>query len=148
MLIGLVLSNCLGLVARYIVKVPVYWVNDVSLLFVLLNTVLGAAVAWSRAEHLTLDLMENIFPKKVKEVLWWSEQIIMVIGGAKLMQLALYNTGLYEGMILSLLGYDESLKCYFIFLAGLLLTVAAIFKIIEKLVDYQLKRKNIPMDDA
>lgn len=141
LVLAMVVFNCIGLCARYFLTIPVTWVNDLSLLCLLTNTLLGASVAWAKGQHLVLDLFDKIYPDKVKKLFWWASQIIMIIAGVKIIGLADYNAQLYRGMTLSLLGYDESLKCRIIGVGGVLLLLAAVFKVAENFLDFFVKNE-------
>ncbi len=67
--------------------------------------------------------------------------MIMIAAGVKMIQLADYNAQLYKGMTLSLLGYDESLKCRIIGVGGVLLLMAAVFKVAENVLALFIKEK-------
>lgn len=138
---AMVLFNCIGLSARYFFTIPAAWVNDLSLLCLLTNTLLGASVAWSKGQHLVLDLFDRLYPDRVKRFFWWISQFIMIAAGVKLISLADYNAQLYKGMTLSLLGYDESLKCRIIGIGGGLLLLAAVFKVVENGLDLFVRDK-------
>ncbi len=141
LVLAMVIFNCIGLSARYFFTIPVAWVNDLSLLCLLTNTLLGASVAWAKGQHLVLDLFDRLYPERVKRFFWWASQLIMIAAGVKMIQLADYNAQLYKGMTLSLLGYDESLKCRIIGVGGILLLMAAVFKVAENVLALFIKEK-------
>lgn len=143
LLLGMVIINALQTFSRYNYDIPVWWVQDISILCLMANTVLGAGVCWSRNEHLVLDLTDKLLPAAVKEALWWIMQIVMVAGGVALFNLSLYTMELYKNMVISLVGYPEAVKSLIVGIAGLVLAVAALFQMVMKALDYSLRKQGI-----
>lgn len=140
LLLVIVVINSMQTFTRYVVSFPIWWVQDLSLLLFLINTCLGMGVAWSRNSHLVLDLTENLFPKIVKDILWWLCQLVMFAGGIKVFLLARYNVKLYKNMVISLIGYPESVKSLSIGIAALILSFAALLKMGEKVLELRAEK--------
>lgn len=149
MLLVIVVINSMQTFTRYVVSFPIWWVQDLSLLLFLVNTCLGMGVAWSRNSHLVLDLTENLFPKVVKDILWWLCQLVMFAGGIKVFLLARYNIELYKNMVISLIGYPESVKSLCIGIAALILSFAALLEMIERVLDLRAEKLGLcPTSEA
>lgn len=132
--ISMVSINVLQVVTRYFVDKVITWIEDVSILGVLCIASLGVAYAWLKGEHLIMDITDEIYPDKVKKVLWVICQIVAIVAGIKLVQLGIYNAQLNLGVKATGLQYDESLRYIPLVVCGVLLAIAAIINLAKEWV--------------
>ncbi len=132
--ISMVSINVLQVVTRYFVDKVITWIEDVSILGVLCIASLGVAYAWLKGEHLIMDITDEIYPDKVKKVLWVICQIVAIVAGVKLVQLGIYNAQLNLGVKATGLQYDESLRYIPLVVCGVLLAIAAIINLAKEWV--------------
>ena len=132
--ISMVSINVLQVVTRYFVDKVITGIEDVSILGVLCIASLGVAYAWLKGEHLIMDITDEIYPDKVKKVLWVICQIVAIVAGVKLVQLGIYNAQLNLGVKATGLQYDESLRYIPLVVCGVLLAIAAIINLAKEWV--------------
>lgn len=132
--ISMVSINILQVVTRYFVDKIITWIEDVSILGVLCIASLGVAYAWFKGEHLIMDITDEIYPERVKKILWVICQFVAVVAGVKLVQLGVYNAQLNLGVKATGLQYDESLRYIPLVVCGALLTVAAVINLAKEWV--------------
>ncbi len=140
-LLYLVGINVLQVITRYFVDRVVTWIEDVSILGILWITALGVPFAWFKSEHLEMDITEHFYPTWAKRFCWWICQIVCLVAAVKLIELGLYSMELNRGVKATALGYDESLRYLTMVVCGILLSIAAIFKIIERILMDKLIKK-------
>lgn len=126
--------NVLQVVTRYFVDKVITWIEDVSILSVLCITALGVSYAWLKGEHLAMDITDELYPEKVKKVLWIISQLVAIVAGVKLAQLGIYNAKLNLGVKATGLQYDESLRYIPLIVCGVLLSVAAVINLAKEWV--------------
>ena len=81
-----------------------------------------------------MDITDEIYPDKVKKVLWVICQIVAIVAGVKLVQLGIYNAQLNLGVKATGLQYDESLRYIPLVVCGVLLAIAAIINLAKEWV--------------
>lgn len=131
--------NVLQVVTRYFVAVTITWVEDLSVIGIQWIAALGVPLAWFRKTHLEMDITDKIYSASVKKILWWFMQVVCVFAAIQLISMGLYTMKLNMGFVASAVGYDESLRYVPLVLCGGLLTLAAVFKIVEELENYRSK---------
>ena len=129
---SMVSINVLQVVTRYFVDKVITWIEDVSILGVLCIASLGVAYAWFKGEHLAMDITDELYPEKLKKVLWVICQIVAVVAAIKLVQLGVYNAKLNLGVKATGLQYDESLRYIPLIVCGVLLAVAAVINLAKE----------------
>lgn len=134
--------NVLQVVTRYFVDKVITWIEDVSILSVLCIAALGVSYAWLKGEHLIMDITDELYPEKLKKVLWIICQLVAVVAGVKLAQLGIYNAELNLGVKATGLRYDESLRYIPLIVCGVLLAVAAVINLAKEWVTHMNKEGN------
>ncbi|MCE8422068.1 TRAP transporter small permease, partial [Rhodovulum sulfidophilum] len=79
--IGLLLT---GVVSRYLVNLPIIWIEEAASICFIWLAMLGAAISLDRNEHLRLTLFVRMLPRRAEEFV---ETFAMVIVGTFLVAL-------------------------------------------------------------
>ena len=74
-----VLSAFYGVISRYILNNPVAWSNEIATIAFTWTVFLGAAAAWKHDKHIHLDLVYDLFPKRIKIFSDWIKNLILGI---------------------------------------------------------------------
>lgn len=124
-LIIITIMALVQVLGRYILLHTFFWVEDITALLLGWMVACGVPLIWLLEEHITVDIIDQFLPEKVKFV--WSNMIQLL---AILIGVVLFYSGLgairqNKGFSISMLRYDESLKFYWIPVAGILLVISA-----------------------
>lgn len=145
-LLGLVGINVVQVATRYFISVTVTWVEDISILGILWIAAIGVPVAWFKGQHLIMDITDKFYASWLKEACWWILQIVGAISSYSLIDMGIYTMELNRGFIATAVGYDEALRYLPLAVCGVLLGLAVLFSIIEKI--RSIKNKDISLDTS
>ena len=133
MLFVMVVAIFLQVVFRYVLDNPLAWTEESARFLLVWITFLGAAYAMVSGAHVGVDVVVNLFPKRLKNVtscLAWlacmAFFILMVWQGFKLANLTMGQTS-------PALGIPMGVIYYIIPVSGLILIINATAKLIEDL---------------
>ena len=90
-------------------------------------------MCWLLKDNIIMDVAENIFPRKVIHVFEALAEVFGVIVGVCMTIKAYHSVRVNKGYVLSVLGYDEMWKYIPYVVAGVGLTFAAVYNIVEAL---------------
>ncbi|MFK7993348.1 MAG: TRAP transporter small permease [Granulosicoccus sp.] len=116
---------------RYVLNATPTWVEQVSLLLIVLIGFLGASIGVHRGTHLGVTYLRELFPRSVRRVLELAAHIIMGIFGT-VMMINSYNLVIFKwGSQIPLLGIPEGFRAIPITLCGALTLLYSIGHIAE-----------------
>lgn len=111
---------------RYVLNSTPTWVEQVSLLLIVLIGFLGASVGVHRGTHLGVTYVRDLFPTVIRRFLELLTHLIMAVFGA-VMMINSYNLVLFKwGSQIPLLGLPEGLRAIPITLCGALVLLYSI----------------------
>ncbi|MFK8083591.1 MAG: TRAP transporter small permease [Granulosicoccus sp.] len=116
---------------RYVLNATPTWVEQVSLLLIVLIGFLGASVGVHRGTHLGVTYLRDILPAMVRRALELLAHVIMAVFGA-VMMINSYDLVIFKwGSEIPLLGVPEGLRAIPITLCGALTLMYSIGHIVE-----------------
>lgn len=92
----LIVLTFAGVFRRYIFGNPIVWMEEVQMLLFLWVTYLGAGVAFRECAHVSIDILVDIFPKKLRSIV---EKIDVLIELAILAYLFTQGTAYYIQLV-------------------------------------------------
>lgn len=131
MLFGLVAINVLQVFTRYFFDIIVLWIEDVSILTLSWMVACGIPWLWMKKDHIFMDVIDIVVPKKIVGYLKWLVEIAGIIGGVSLIFTGIRTVSVNSGYIYSIIRYDEGIRYYPLVFTGVLLTFAATLNTIE-----------------
>lgn len=103
---------------RYVLNATPTWVEQVSLLLVMLIGFLGASVGIHKNTHLGVSYFREISPRPVRRVFEFASHIILVVFGA-VMMVKSYELAVFKwGSLIPLIHVPEGLRAIPIMLCG------------------------------
>ena len=127
----MIMANFLQMVTRYFINMTVTWVEDFSVLGLYWCFALGTPMAWLLGQHMEMNILENILPKKLKKVLAYITQVVGLIVGVLFVRAGLRSISLNKGYVMSIIGFDEMWRYIPVVVCGILLIAAVIFQTVE-----------------
>ncbi len=111
---------------RYVLNDTPTWVEQVSLLLVMLITFIGAAVGIHENTHLGVSYFREVVPARVKSVFTVISHVILVIFGS-IMAVQSYGLTVFKwGSLIPLLNVPEGLRSLPIALCGVMVCLFSI----------------------
>ena len=124
-------ANIYQVAARYAFGATQLWVEDVSVLIMLWMAGLGIGWLWMKHEHLNMDVASFILKKNVIKVFDVVLEIAGLFFGSLLAYYGAVGVRVNTGFSMSILGFDENMRYIPIFVAGLMIVIGSIFRLIE-----------------
>ena len=75
-MMALVIITVIGVFARYVVSSPFPWLEEIQFILVVQAAFWGASVAFKNGGHIAIEMIVDIFPKRIREI---AEIIISII---------------------------------------------------------------------
>ncbi len=69
LVISIVVVMCIQVVMRYIVGMPFIWAQELTMMFFIWATMIGASVALKTSEHIVIESFMQFLPKRVSRVI-------------------------------------------------------------------------------
>lgn len=78
-LVVLVVLTSLGVVMRYVMKHPFTWLEEVQLFCMVWIVFCGAGVAFRTGSHVAIEMIVDLFPKKVQRIIGYFIDLVVVL---------------------------------------------------------------------
>lgn len=78
-LIILIAITFAGVICRYIIGKPFTWLEEVQLALLTWIGFLGSAAAFRNGSHIAIEMVVELFPKKIQNVIQWFVRIIVML---------------------------------------------------------------------
>ena len=128
---------------RYVLNDTPTWVEQVSLLLVMVIAFLGSAVGVHQHTHLSVVLFRNIVPKKVRTVFVIISDVLMAIFGAMMFWFGTELTIFKWKTLIPLIQWSEGLRSLPLTIAGVLLFLFSIGHLIRLYHGLDKRKDNI-----
>lgn len=128
------ISNVIQVFTRYFISYQLMWVEDISSMGLYWIFALGMPMAWILGAHLDMNVFEQFMSRRFKRILWFLQQICGIICGAFLIIIANRCIRLNKGYVMSIVGFDESMRYVPLFVAGVLFLVISMMMIMSRLI--------------
>ncbi len=69
----------LSTMSRYVFKIPIFWAEELSRLFMVWACLLGAAIAMRLQDHVRATFMISLLPKKLRTIVVFLSNVIVAI---------------------------------------------------------------------
>lgn len=106
---------------RYVLNDTPTWVEQVSLLLIMVISFLGAAAGVNQNTHLSVNIFRSIVPKRVRTVFAIITDLLMIIFGAMMFWYGLKLTQFKWGTLIPLIQVSEGLRSLPLTICGLLI---------------------------
>ncbi len=138
----IILINGLGIFSRYFLGRPIVWVNELTILVGTWLFYIGMGVLYGRKEDITLDLIVNKMPERIR---WVTELVIDAIVLIFLVLLTIYSYKLIpfvsmSGSVLSFsLGISDAYYYIPVGIGSVLIFIPVLYKTLREIESH---RKN------
>ena len=117
---------------RYIFLHTFFWVEEVTALLLGWMVAAGVPLMWLKGEHISVNIVDSLLPEKVKMIWDGMIQGIAIFVGIVVTYSGIRAWKQNMGYSISMLGYDESIKFYWIPVMGTLLIVSALLVLLTR----------------
>ena len=131
LLVVMVVINVIQVLCRYFISYSFIWAEDLSIYMLHWIVCFSAPMCWLRKDHMIMDVADSIFPRKVLNFFAILVEFVGVAFGIYLAHRGLYAARINKGYVLSVLRYDEMWKYIPYAVMGVLLSLAALWNLIE-----------------
>jgi len=128
---------------RYVLNDTPTWVEQVSLLLVMVITFLGAAVGVHQHSHLSVVLFRNIVPEAVRTVFAVITDIMMIVFGGMMFWYGIELTKFKWSTLIPLIQVTEGLRSLPLTICGALLFLFSIGHLIRLFTGWDERQDNI-----
>ena len=128
---------------RYVLNNTPTWVEQVSLLLVMVITFLGAAVGAHQHSHLSVVVFRNIVPKTVRNVFVIITDLLMIGFGSMMFWFGIELTKFKWNTLIPLIQVSEGLRSLPLTICGALLFLFSIGHLIRLLTGWDERQDNI-----
>lgn len=128
------ISNVIQVFTRYFVSYQLMWVEDISSMGLYWIFALGMPMAWILSAHLDMNVFERYMSDAVKQFLWFLQQLCGIVCGVFLIIIANRCIRLNRGYVMSIIGFDESMRYIPLLAAGILLLIISGLMIASRLI--------------
>lgn len=128
---------------RYVLNDTPTWVEQVSLLLVMVITFLGAAVGVHQHSHLSVVLFRNIVPEAVRTVFAVITDIMMIVFGGMMFWYGIELTKFKWNTLIPLIQVSEGLRSLPLTICGALLCLFSIGHLIRLFTGWDERQDNI-----
>lgn len=132
-LVAMVLLNVVQVVCRYFISLSIIWAEDVAIYCLHWCVCFAMPLLWLLKDHMIMDIANSIFPKKFLKVLDIVIDLIMIYFGVVFAYKGFYAAKVNKGYVMSVAGYDEFWKYIPYGIGGILLSLAAIMTVYERI---------------
>lgn len=135
--LAILVINVVNVVVRYLTSASFTYTEDVTVISMLWIMGLGISVGWINREHLLINLIDQMLNEKGMEILLLVQDIAGVAVGVAMIWLGRLSQAANTGFVQSVIGFDESFRYWPVLAGGVLLIVAALECIVERLVEWK-----------
>ena len=128
---------------RYVLNDTPTWVEQVSLLLVMVITFLGAAVGVHQHSHLSVVIFRNIVPTSVRFVFAVITDVLMIGFGGMMFWYGIELTKFKWSALIPLLQWSEGLRSLPLTICGALLFLFSLGHLIRLLTGWDERQDNI-----
>lgn len=128
---------------RYVLNDTPTWVEQVSLLLVMVITFLGAAVGVHQHSHLSVVIFRNIVPRAVRNVLVLITDLLMIGFGGMMFWYGIELTKFKWNSLIPLIQVSEGWRSLPLTICGALLFLFSIGHLIRLLTGWDERQDNI-----
>lgn len=128
---------------RYVLNDTPTWVEQVSLLLVMVIAFFGASVGVHQHTHLSVVIFRNMVPAKVRLVFVFISDVLMMIFGAMMFWYGWELTLFKWNTLIPLIQWPEGLRSLPLTICGVLLFLFSAGHLIRLLLGRDLRKDNI-----
>lgn len=128
---------------RYVLNDTPTWVEQVSLLLVMVIAFLGAAAGVHNHTHLSVVIFRNIVPRSVRFVFVLITDILMIGFGAMMFWFGIELTQFKWGTLIPLIQWSEGLRSLPMTISGALLFMFSTGHLIRLILGRDMRQDNI-----
>lgn len=132
LLIAITILALMQVCGRYIFFHTFFWVEEITALLIGWMVATGVPLMWLKGEHLSVNIVDSLLPRKVSAVWDIIIQIIAVGVGIVVTYAGIRAWKQNIGYSISMLRYEESVKFYWIPVMGGLLILSAVLALLTR----------------
>ena len=125
------------MIGRYLVGANFLWADEVTVFCITYMIALSTPMLWLERDNINMDL----FGEKLSPSLNFKSMVLVDIVSLFAAILLTYSgiqaALLHKGFVTSFLGYDESVRYYFVIVFGVLLCITITLELIERVLLYR-----------
>ena len=76
-LVALIVMTCLGVIFRYVLKAPFPWLEEVQMACMVWIVFAAGGAAFRTGNHVAIEMIVDMFPKKVQKVFEWVIAVVV-----------------------------------------------------------------------
>ncbi len=135
LLVILVVLSTVQVITRYFVSVQIIWIEEVSIYIVAWIAAIGASWMWLKRGHIKMDVLGFILPEKVLHKMDYVINIVAAVASIGVIRAGYAAIKVNTGYILSVIGMDEGVKYYPVFVGGIALLCASIMVLVSMIAE-------------
>lgn len=133
--------NVIQCILRYLTDASFYYSEDVTVFGMLWIMGLGISIGWMNREHLLINLIDRFISDRGMEILLFMLDFIGVAVGVAMTYFGRLSQIMNTGLVMSVVGVDESFRYWPLIVGGVLNAIAATVCIIEQILVWREEAK-------